>query len=176
MLHHIRQIFWRILLVAILTTFIFLGLLNLTSQTGLAAVTQLGNSPGEVIYRSQVKLDDQSGKVWQVVLFKQVYSDQPSQTNLRLIGFPGSAELIHPQPLKITSTTGKVWNAMDVFLDEAPAPTIGQYDFTKILPQLPQEPLTLSIPLPGAKFINISVPTFVVKEWQSLITTEKAKI
>ncbi|WP_071189980.1 DUF3122 domain-containing protein [Trichormus sp. NMC-1] len=176
MLHHIRHFFWQILIVVILTTLILLGLVNLTSQTGLAAVTQLGNSPGEVMYRSQVKLDDQSGKVWQVVLFKQVYSDQPSQINLRLIGFPGSAELIHPQPLKITSTTGKVWNAMDIFLDEAPAPTIGQYDLTKILPQLPSEPLTLSIPLPGAKLINISIPTFVVKEWQSLIITEKAKI
>lgn len=176
MLHHIRHFFWQILIVVILTTLILLGLVNLSTEKVIAAVTQLGNPPGEVIYRSQVKLDDQSGKVWQVVLFKQVYSDQPSQTNLRLIGFPGSAELIHPQALKITSTTGKVWNAVDVFLDEAPAPSIGQYDLTQILPQLPQESLTLSIPLPGANFINISVPDFVVKEWQSLITTEKAKI
>ena len=105
MLQHIQiqKIFRQILLVGILTTFIFLGLVNLTSGKVIAAVTQLGNPPGEVIYRSQVKLDDQSGKVWQVVLFKQVYSDQPSNTNLRLVGFPGSAELIHPQPLKITT-------------------------------------------------------------------------
>jgi len=177
MLQHIqiRQIFRRILLVGILTIFIFLGLVNLTAEKVIAAVTQLGNPPGEVIYRSQVKLDDQSGKVWQVVLFKQVYSDQPSNTNLRLVGFPSIGELIHPQPLKITSTTGEVWTAADVFLEEAPAPTIGQYDFTDILPQLPPESLTLSIPLPSANFINISVPASVVKEWQSLISTEKEK-
>ncbi|TAF11012.1 MAG: DUF3122 domain-containing protein [Nostocales cyanobacterium] len=175
MLHHIRQIFGRVLSVVILTTFIFLGLVNLTSLTVIAAVTQLGKPPGEVIYRSQVKLDDQSGKVWQVVLFKQVYSEQPSHINLRLVGFPGYAELIHPQPLRITSNIGKVWNANDIFLDEAPAPTIGQYDFTEILPQLPPESLTLSIPLPRQNFINISVPAFVVKEWQSLIATEKEK-
>jgi hypothetical protein len=78
--------------------------------------------------------------------------------------------LIHPQPLTITSNTGKVWNAADILLDEARAPTIEQYDFTKILSQLPLVSLTLSIHLPGTKFINISVPAHVVKEWQSLIT------
>ncbi|MDB9438476.1 MULTISPECIES: DUF3122 domain-containing protein [Dolichospermum] len=171
----IQKIFKRILLVGILTTLIFLGLVNFTSQTVIAAVTQIGNPPEEVIYRSQVKLDDQSGKVWQVVLFKQVYSDQTSNINLRLVGFPGSAELIHPQPLKITANTGKVWSANDIFLDKAPAPTIGQYDFTDILFQLPLESLTLSIPLPAANFINISVPIHVVKEWQSLISTEEVK-
>jgi hypothetical protein len=174
--YHIRQIFKRILVVGILTTFIFLGLVNFTSQTVIAAVTQLGKPPAEVIYRSQVKLDDQLGKVWQVVLFKQVYPDQPSNINLRLVGFPSSAELIHPQPLKITSNTGQIWSAADVFLEEAPGPTIGQYNFNDILPQLPLESLTLSIPVPGKNFINISVPTSVVKEWQSLITTEKDKI
>ncbi|BAZ86782.1 DUF3122 domain-containing protein [Dolichospermum compactum] len=172
MLQHIQQIFKRILLVGILTTFIFLGLANLSSEKVIAAITQLGNPPEELIYRSQVKLDDQSGKVWQVVLFKQVYSDQPSNINLRLVGFPSVGELIHPQPLRITSTTGKVWNAADVFLEEAPAPTVGQYDLTEILPQLPPESLTLSIPLPSTNFINIAVPIHVVKEWQSLISTE----
>jgi len=168
----IQKTFRRILLVGILTTFIFLGLVNFRSQTVTAAVTQIGEPPGEVIYRSQVKLDDQSGKVWQVVLFKQVCSDQPAHINLRLVGFPGSAELIHPQPLRITTNTGKVWNANDIFLDQAPAPTIGQYDFTEILPQLPPESLILSIPLADTNLINISVPIHVVKEWQSLISTE----
>ena len=174
MLQNMQAILRRILLVGILTIFIFLNLANLTSGKVMAAVTQLGNPPGEVIYRSQTKLDDQSGKVWQVVLFKQVYSEQKSRTNLRLVGFPSIGELIHPQPLKITSTTGQVWNATDVFLEEAPAPTIGQYDFTDILPQLPPESLILSIPLASTKFINISVPASIVKEWQSLISTEKA--
>jgi hypothetical protein len=173
MLQHIQQIFRRIILVGIFTTCIFLTFVNLSSNEVMAAVTQIGKPPGEVIYRSQVKLDDQSGKVWQIVLFKQVYSQQPSNINLRLVGFPGSAELIHPQPLKITSNTGKNFHAKDVFLDQAPAPTVGQYDFTEILPQLPLESLTLSITLPGTNSIDISVPIHVVKEWQSLITQEK---
>jgi hypothetical protein len=172
MLRHIQQMFKRIFLVGILTTLIFLGLANLSSEKVIAAVTQIGKPPEETIYRSQVKLDDQLGKVWQVVLFKQVYSEQPSNINLRLVGFPGSAELIHPQPLRITTNTGKLWNANDIFLDAAPAPTVGQYDLTEILPQLPPESLTLSIPISGKNSINIAVPIHVVKEWQSLISTE----
>ncbi|MEA5575676.1 DUF3122 domain-containing protein [Anabaena sp. UHCC 0451] len=168
MLHPIGKIFLRMILLGILTIFIFLGLENFTFKSAIAVVTQIEEIPGEVLYRSQTKLDDQSGKVWQVVLFKQVYPGQATTINLRLVGFPGSAQLIHPQPLTITSDTGQIWKAADVFLDEAPAPTIGQYDFTEILPQLSPESLTLAIPLPGVKSINISVPSHVVKEWKSL--------
>jgi hypothetical protein len=71
MLQHIKlqKTLTRIILVGIFTTFIFLNIANLRYQTANAAITQLGKPPEEVIYRSQVKLDDQSGKVWQVVLF-----------------------------------------------------------------------------------------------------------
>lgn len=136
-----------------------------------AAVTQLQEASGETLYRSQRKLDDQSGRVWQVVLFKQVYPGKPVSVNLRLVGFPGSVELIHPRPLKITSATGQVWTAADVFVDQAPAPAIAQYDFKDILPQLPNENLTLGIPLTGENFLNISVPPSIVKEWKSVNTT-----
>ncbi len=107
------------------------------SKSAIAVVTQIEETSGEVLYCSQVKLDDQLGKVWQVVLFTQTYPHQTSNINLCLVSFPGSAELIHPEPLRITSTTGKLWNAADIFLDEAPTPTIGQYYFTEILSQLP---------------------------------------
>lgn len=170
MLHLIFKMFGRILTVGILIAFIFLGLGSFTFQTAIAVPTKIEETSGEVLYRSLIKLDDNQGKVWQVVLFKQEYPGQTSTINLRLVGFPGYAELIHPQPLRITSKTGQIWNAPDIFLDEAPAPTIGQYNFTEILPQLPTEPLNLAIPLPGAKFINISVPINVVKEWKSILS------
>lgn len=168
----IRQIFWWLLLVSILTISIFLALGSPTSQMVIAAVTHLEAAPGEILYRSQTKLDDQSGHVWQAVLFKQVYPGEGTSLNLRLVGFPNSAELIHPQPLKITTASGKVFTAADVFLDEAPAPTIGQYDFKDVLPQLPNESLQLGIPLPGQHFINISVPESVVREWHELLSSK----
>ncbi|WP_353931596.1 DUF3122 domain-containing protein [Okeanomitos corallinicola TIOX110] len=165
----------RILTVGILTIFLFLGLGDFTGQSAIALTTKIEPVPEEILYSSQTKLDDSSGKVWQVVLFKQVYLGQKSNINLRLVGFPGSEELIHPQPLRITSNTGQIWDAPDIFLDEAPAPTIGQYDFNEILPILPTEPLNLAIPLPGAKSINISVPLNVVKEWKLLTINNKVK-
>jgi len=171
-LRRIRRIFWWLLLLSILTISIFLGLGSPASQMVIAAVTHLEAAPGEILYRSQTKLDDQSGHVWQVVLFKQIYPNQDITLNLRLVGFPNSAELIHPQPLKITTASGKVFTAADVFLDEAPAPTIAQYDFKEILPQLPSEPLQLGIPLPKQNFINISVPQSVVQEWHKVLTAK----
>jgi len=167
----LKALFWWLLLLGIMTLYIFLGLGSLTSQTVIAAVNQSEAASKEILYRSLTKLDDQLGHVWQVVLFKQVYPGQAQTVNLRLVGFPGSAELPHPQPLKITTATGKVLTAADVFLDEAPAPTIGQYDFKDILPQLSIEPLVLSIPLPGDT-INISVPQRVVQDWQKVINGE----
>ncbi|MBD2250715.1 DUF3122 domain-containing protein [Nostoc parmelioides] len=167
----LKTLFWWLLLLGMLTLYIFLGLGSLTSQTVIAAVNQSEAASKEILYRSLTKLDDQSGHVWQVVLFKQVYPGQAQTVNLRLVGFPGSAELLHPQPLKITTATGKVLTAADVFLDEAPAPTIGQYDFKDILPQLSIEPLVLSIPLPSDT-INISVPQRVVQDWQKVMNGE----
>jgi hypothetical protein len=165
----LKTLFWWLLLLGILTLYIFLGLGGLTAPTAIAAVNQSEST--EILYRSFAKLNDQSGQVWQVVLFKQVYPGQAQTVNLRLVGFPGSAELLHPQPLKITTATGKVLTAPDVFLDEAPAPTIGQYDFKDILPQLSIEPLILSISAPKDT-INISVPQSVVQEWQKIISFE----
>ncbi|ABA24255.1 conserved hypothetical protein [Trichormus variabilis ATCC 29413] len=168
-----KTLFWWLLLLGIMTLYIFLGLGSLPSPTLLAnaAVNPSEAASKEILYRSLTKLDDQSGHVWQVVLFKQVYPGQAETVNLRLVGFPGSAELLHPQPLKITTATGKVLTAADVFLDEAPAPTIGQYDFKDILPQLSIEPLVLSIPLPSDT-INISVPQRVVQDWQKVMNGE----
>jgi hypothetical protein len=170
MLHRLLQTFWWLLLLGMLTLFLFLGVEISASKTAIAAISRLEAVPGEIIYRSQLKLDDQSGNVWQVILWKQIYADHPASINLRLVGFPGSAELIHPQPLRITKATGEVLTAPDVFLEEAPVPTIGQYDFKNVLPKLPIEPLLLSIPLPGEHFINISVPQAVVQEWQTVIS------
>lgn len=85
------------------------------------------------------------------------------------MGYPGSAELLHPQPLRIMSTTGKVWKATDIFLESAPAPTIGQYNFKNILPELPTDDLLLSLPLGRERFVNIVVPQSLVQEWQELL-------
>ncbi|MCF4965968.1 hypothetical protein CV014_02090 [Nostoc sp. CMAA1605] len=167
-----KSIFWWLLLLAIVTMIMFFGLGSLYTETVIASIEKRETASAETLYRSQTRLADQLGKTWQVVLFKQVYPGQGQTLNLRLVGFPGSAELIHPQPLKITTATGKVFKAADVFLEEAPAPTIGQYDFQDILSKLPTEPLVLSIPQPGDRSIDINVPHFILQEWQRVMSAE----
>ncbi|PPS43296.1 DUF3122 domain-containing protein [Chroococcidiopsis sp. TS-821] len=162
----LQTLLW-LLLLGIWTTIIFLGLGTFISQPVLAEINRI-EAPGEILYRSQQRLQDSSGNSWQVILFKQVQSGQAPLVNLRLVGFPGVAELIHPHPLQITTSTGEILTANDVFLVEAPAPTIGQYDVKNILPQLPAESLQLSLPLAGDRSIDISVPQFVVQEWQEV--------
>ncbi|RCJ26486.1 hypothetical protein A6S26_13850 [Nostoc sp. ATCC 43529] len=170
MLRRILKIFWWLLLLGILTIYIYLGLASFTSQQVIAAVIQLEEAPGEIVYRSQQKLNDNLGNYWQVVLFKQIHSNnnKTSSINLRLVGFPGSQELPHPLPLKITTDTGKVLTAPDIFIDEAPAPTIAQYDFKDVLTQLPTKELLVGIPVGKQNFINLSIPEYVVQEWQEI--------
>ncbi|MEH2309094.1 DUF3122 domain-containing protein [Nostoc sp.] len=170
MLRRILKIFWWLLLLAILTIYIYLGLATFTSQQVIAAVMQLEDTPEEILYRSQEKLNDELGNYWQVILFKRVNSNSNkiSSINLRLVGFPGSQELPHPLPLKITTDTGKVLTARDIFLDEAPAPTIAQYDFKDVLPQLSTQELLIGIPVGKQHFINLSIPKYVVQEWQEI--------
>ncbi|MBE8998881.1 MULTISPECIES: DUF3122 domain-containing protein [unclassified Nostoc] len=170
MLRRILKIFWWLLLLAILTIYIYLGLATFTSQQVIAAVMQLEDTPEEILYRSQEKLNDELGNYWQVILFKRVNSNSNkiSSINLRLVGFPGSQELPHPLPLKITTDTGKVLTAPDIFLDEAPAPTIAQYDFKNVLPQLSTQELLIGIPVGKQHFINLSIPKYIVQEWQEI--------
>jgi Protein of unknown function (DUF3122) len=173
-----KKIFWWLLLLGIVMMFLFASFGSLISGTAIdkaqavtviASVSHIEGSAGEIVYRSQQKLADKSGNTWHVILLKRSYPGQVTSISLRLMGCPGSPELIHPQALTITSTTGETWKATDIFLDEAPTPTIGQYDLKNILPELPTDNLLLSIHLVGEHWVNIPVPQFVVQEWQEVL-------
>jgi hypothetical protein len=169
----LQGLIWFILLIAIIA-FLFLGVETLISHPVIAAVTQIEEAPGHMLYRSQHSLKDESGHAWQVVLFKQVHSTLEAQNDivslsLRLVGLPGAAEIAHPRTLKITTDTGKVFAAPDVFLQDAPAPTVGQYNFQEVGAQLPIEALVLAIPLVDHPYVNLRVPQAVVREWQEVV-------
>jgi Protein of unknown function (DUF3122) len=168
MLYRFFNTIWWLLLLWMLILFLFFNFAIFNSQTAIAAVSKLEATPGEILYRQEEKLVDADSNSWHVILMKRVYPSQESTIYLRLIGCPGSGELLHPQPMKIISSTGAIWKARDIFLDEAPAPTIGQYDFKDILPELPTDNLQLVIPLGRKHFVNILVPQSVVEEWQKV--------
>lgn len=143
-----------------------------TSDSAQAAIVQLEDSAHQLVYRSQHRLVDRFGHTWQAIFFKQVQSDQPDQpvqVSLRLVGLPGAATVNHPYPLLITTPAGQTLPAADVFLDEAPAPTIAQYDMQDLVPQLSGETLRLTLPVIDQAAIDLEVPAAIVQEWLDLL-------
>lgn len=148
-----------------------LGSITFTPEPAAAILRQHQDAPGIMRYHSQQSLPDTAGNAWQVVLFKQITPGQPTRFNLRLVGFPGITELTHPQPLELTTVSGQVLTAPDVFPHGAPAPNVGQYNFTDILNQLgTDDALAISIPLKGEKTMTLKIPQTLVIEWQWLVT------
>jgi len=169
MLCHTHQILLRLLMLGGLVLCLLLGQVALMSEPAAAVLRQHQDEPGVMRYHSQQSLPDELGNAWQVVLFKQITLGQPTRFNLRLVGFPGLAELTHPQLLEITTSGGKVLTAPDVFPQGAPAPNVGQYDFTDILNQLgTDDSLLFSVPLKGEKTLALKIPQPLVTEWQWL--------
>lgn len=144
----LRRIFLLIKLIVIgLVALLLMGLLNFT-QPAFAEVIKL-EQPGEIIYRSQHSLLDQSGHTWQVIMFKAVRAetqDNMPPLYLRIIGLPGAPEVAHPMQLKITTNTGKIFTAADIFPESAPLPTVGQYNLQDLAADMLTSEVLLGIP------------------------------
>jgi len=151
-----------------LLLFFLLCQISLT-QPALAVLRQHQDEPGIMRYHSQESLRDQSGNAWQVILFKQITPGKPILFNLRLVGFPGKLEFIHPQRLEITTASGQILTATDVYPQGAPASNVGQYNVTDVLAQLPENnSLTLAVPLKGEQTLSLKIPKSLATEWQWL--------
>lgn len=168
MRYRMHNVYGWIIMAVILALILFLTATTLFPQPAIATVDRIEESPGQVLYRSQERLQDQSGKTWQVVAFKQIQPSQVASLQLRLVGLPGAAEIVHPQPLTIQLKQGDVLTATDMFLEEAPLPTIGQYNIDDLISELPAEDLQLKIPLAGHQFVELQVPRSLVQEWQTV--------
>lgn len=159
--------FWRCVLVVVLAlTFSGWGL-----ESAVALLRQHHDSPGVLRYHSQVSIKDKLGYAWQVLLFKQNYENPVKDLRLRLVAFPGVVEIAHPQPLEIEAAGRKLLTASDVYALNAPAPNVGEYDLTHVLPKLPTtDALKLHVPVKGEKPLVLNIPNSVVTEWQWLVT------
>lgn len=164
-----------------LITFIVIsGILALVLNLGFmvhpvhAAIRQLEEAPGQMVYQSHQTLKDQHSKIWQVIAFKRVRPDGTASLYLRLVGFPGIAQVDHTRPLKLINSLGKTWTAKDVspqiFADSANLePNVAQYNLESILMRLePGIPLSLEIPSLGQDTIRLNVSPVIVEEWRSL--------
>jgi len=140
-----------------------------TPDSAIAAIREQQEAPGQMLYQSRHTLKDNTGSSWQLILFKRIKNGEVENVNLRLVGFPDAAEVSHPQPLKITTSRGAVFEATDEFAEKAPAPNVGQYQLTEILPKLSKtEGLELNVAIAGNNNCAIAVPIPVVLEWKEI--------
>ncbi len=139
-----------------------------------AVLRQHHETLGVLRYHAQNSLQDQQGMTWQVVLFPEYQSNLVTKYHLRLVGFPGIAEFIHPQPLEIITASGQVLNAADLIAVPSPAPNVGEFDLTDILPILPEKgSLKLSAILQGNHDLSLKIPESTVIEWQLLVSSNE---
>jgi hypothetical protein len=148
--------------------------LNVAIAPAYAAIRQLEEAPGQIVCQARQTLKDQQGNSWQAIAFKRIRPDKTATIYLRLVGFPGTANLDHSQPLTLTDSMGKALTAADIsqemFTDKTQVePDVGQYDLQPILMQLKLGiPLQLSLPTFDQPEITLNVSPEVVKEWRSL--------
>lgn len=170
----IRQFFSRLLLLGAILLGLAWGLGFWKVPSAAAAIRQLEEAPGQIVYQSREALKDQQGNTWQAIAFKRVLPSGKSSFELRLVGFPGVVTIDRSQPLSLTNSLGKILTAADsssdIFLGSAqPESNVGQYDLQPLLPQLPAEiPLELTLPTLGSEAVSLSVPTTLVQEWQTV--------
>ena len=93
---------------------------------------------------------------------------------MRLVGFPGVAEIDPAQPLSLTNSLGKTLTASydldNILIDPAvPKTNIGQYDLEPVLTQLQASiPLKLTLPTIQGEAVNLSIPSTLIEEWLTL--------
>jgi hypothetical protein len=161
----------RLLLAAILSIGLWLGL----GQPAFATITQLEEYPGQMLYQSRQNLQDQTGQSWQAIAFTRIHPEGSSTVSLRLVGFPGSVELDHKQPLILTTSLGRRLMAQDISSEIAQgSPTlanVAEYDIKSMLPQLKSEtPLQLTLPVVTGAAIELKIPFVAIEEWQTIST------
>jgi hypothetical protein len=168
-----RVLSWLLLLGAVILGVLFgLGMFNPPSAA--AAIRQLEEAPGQIVYQSRQTLKDQHGNNWQAIAFKRIRADGKTSFELRLVGFPGVVEIDRSQPLTLTNSLGKIFTAADasgdIFTEVAkPEPNVGQYDLQPLLPQLqPEIPLVLTLPILQGVAVRLSVSPLLIQEWQTV--------
>ncbi|MEG4294054.1 DUF3122 domain-containing protein [Microcoleus sp. C2C3] len=81
----------------------FCLLVGLGQSPTIAAIRELEEAPGQMVYQSRQTLIDQNGHNWQAIAFKRISPDNQTSFDLRLVGFPGVVKIDRTQPPFVTS-------------------------------------------------------------------------
>ena len=166
MRHILRDLEWGIAFVVI-TLVLFLIIALLTIQPVIATVTETDIAPGKMHCRSEQVLTDDAGHKWEVMFFTEVDSPEITSLNLRISGLSSSVNIESQKPL-IISSSNKRYEAADLFLENPPLASIGQYNLKNILPRFSSEELTIEIPLESSDPVHLQIPVELVEEWQAV--------
>ena len=164
--HIVRELELGIAFV-VLTLILFLIVALLTIQPVIATVTEGEIAPERSYCRSEQVLTDDAGHKWDVMFFTEVDSPEVTSLNLRLSGLSGFTNIESQKPL-VLITPGDRFEAMDIFLENPPLPSIGQYNLKNILPRLATNDLSLEIPLERDSIARLHIPNSLVREWQQV--------
>ena len=155
------------LLIVFLALFFFVFSAPLAIQ---AKIQNDLNGDGTQTQRSLESVRDLESKTWQVVVYPR---DSDNQIVLRIVGFPGSLRLNHPEFLKVEAGI-KTWDLEDITLQNSllvqdSREAAAEFKLQPLLLDLQSNrPLRLS--LPGA-FNALPIPPYVVEEWRSFLKT-----
>ncbi len=120
------------------------------------------------LQRSLESLRDLDFQTWQVVAYPKERKD--NFITLRIVGYPGSLRLNHPEDLIVKSGI-KEWKLKDITLENVQLANDSreaavEFDLEPLLLDLTQNrPLRLFLP---NGFNELPVPPYLVKEWRSL--------
>jgi hypothetical protein len=128
---------------------------------------------GQMLYQTRQTLQDQRGYTWQAVAFKFTQSGGSGPLQLRLVGFPGTVELDHEQPLTLLTSWGQtltVDNVSDqVSKTNPPEPHVGQWNLQPVLLELGDSMfLDLSVSTIDQQTLRLPIAPDTIEEWQTV--------
>ena len=160
--------------IALLILFTLLGTVG---TPALASILRTADS-GAIVVQSRRTVRDQHRQSWQVIAFKRVQPDAADEAiYLRLVAFPGSVAIDHPQPILLSNVQGQVWTAADrsdqISVSAQPSirQSVGQYELQAVLPALSDQTLRLEIPIVDQDAIVLRIPPALIQEWQTVAQT-----
>lgn len=172
MWHQLQRTVSLLMITALIGLSLLCGLVS--APPAIADIRQFQAAPGHFLYQSRQTLWDGHKHSWQAIAFQRSQPDANFRIYLRLVAFPGTADIDRSQPLVLTNSLGETLEAADtssqIFTDaSSPQPNVGQYDLQPILDQLRVEmSWRLYIPTHQGEPVTLFVPSTVVQEWHTL--------
>ncbi|PZD74813.1 hypothetical protein C1752_00801 [Acaryochloris thomasi RCC1774] len=144
-----------------------------TAGSAAAEVYIHPDNDGQMLYQTRRTLQDQRGYTWQAVAFKFARSGSSGPLQLRLVGFPGTVELDHEQPLMLLTSLGQkltVDNVSDQVSKTNPTePHVGQWNLQPVLIELGNTMfLDLSISTADHQTLRLAISPDTIEEWQTV--------